>query len=121
MAGRRARAIFRTTCLASKSCETCFDGAAIEVACDDGVDEAPPVSVLVFKTLFPCGLDVFVVELEQLIKRARASVSRAIQRDRLEERLGSWEKAHRAGLVANAIPSAARSSTPRLNALPSCS
>ena len=43
--------------------EARFDRATIEVASDDGIDEAAPIAVLFFEALLPDCLDVVVVRL----------------------------------------------------------
>ncbi|GEM_PF-6614042 len=56
--------MYYRTCIASQFCEASFCGSTIEVACNDGVDEAPPESVLFLEALLPDSLDLFVVALE---------------------------------------------------------
>ncbi len=58
--------------------ETGFEQTAVKVGGHGAIEAPSPKPVLALESLFPQGFDGFVMGVEELVKRARARVSRAI-------------------------------------------
>ena len=85
--------------------ETGFEQTAVKVVGHGAIEAPSPKSVLALESLFPHGLDVIVVGLEELVQVRKLWLSRTVQRWLWLRREGCGARLHKSGSKTKRVPS----------------